>query len=195
MGMFDAPLPGQSLTTTPKNYPWESPPEMSNLNKAIDYYMEKLSSEETIDNLLEMLELKTPVTAMVNAITTVGVMQGLHSVDVKLLVSPMIHEYIRAIGKRAQVDIEDELDAPASPEDNSTTISMLQRAIDRIETSEDEEDDEGVELMRQTAKMLDDTAVEPEMEMQDEEPEIPEAPAPQMPQEEPRGLMSRRGPM
>ena len=193
--MFDAPLPGQSLTTTPKNYPWERPPEMSNLNKAIDYYMEKLSSEETIDNLLEMLELKTPVTAMVNAITTVGVMQGLHSVDVKLLVSPMIHEYIRAIGKRAQVDIEDELDAPASPEDNSTTISMLQRAIDRIETSEDEEDDEGVELMRQTAKMLDDTAVEPEMEMQDEEPEIPEAPARQMPQEEPRGLMSRRGPM
>ena len=32
MSMFDAPIPGQSLTTEPKNYPWERPPEMSDIN-------------------------------------------------------------------------------------------------------------------------------------------------------------------
>ena len=110
MAEFDAPIPGQSLTTTPKNYPWERPPEMSNVNEVIDYYMSRLSEEDSIDNIIELLNLKTPVNTIVNATTKLGVMHGLHTVDVKLLVSPVLHEYIKTIGKRAGIEVEDEFD-------------------------------------------------------------------------------------
>ena len=104
MSMFDAPIPGQSLMTTPKNYPHERPPEMSKLNEVLDYYMDKMTSEESIDNILELLYLKTPVNTIVNAATTIGVMQGLHTTDVKLLVSPVLHEYIKTIGKKLKMN-------------------------------------------------------------------------------------------
>ena len=29
MEMFNAPVPGESLTDEPRNYPWENPPELA----------------------------------------------------------------------------------------------------------------------------------------------------------------------
>ena len=200
MSMFDAPIPGQSLMTTPKNYPHERPPEMSKLNEVLDYYMDKMTSEESIDNILELLYLKTPVNTIVNAATTIGVMQGLHTTDVKLLVSPVLHEYIKTIGKRAGIEVEDELENVPTPDDTQSIVSSINQAIDKIETDEDEiKDDEGAELMRQTAKMLDDTSPIEENETEKEEAAILPETEPELvspPQEEkPQSLMSRRGTM
>ena len=156
MSMFDAPIPGQSLTTEPKNYPWERPPEMSDINEVISFYMKGMSSPQVIDNLLDMLELDTPVDAIVNAYTTVNVMKGMHNVDVKLLVSPVLHEYISTIGKAAGLDVKssfDEVDT-GDADNEQSTIQLINKRVNEIEVSEDEEDDEGVELMRQTSEML-----------------------------------------
>ena len=198
MAEFDAPIPGQSLTTTPKNYPWERPPEMSNVNEVLDYYMSRLSEEDSIDNIIELLNLKTPVNTIVNATTKLGVMQGLHTVDVKLLVSPVLHEYIKTIGKRAGIEVEDEFDRELPSSEKESVVSLIHDAIDKIEMDEDEtQDDAGVDLMRQTAKMLDEKEeTEEALPSPETEPEVAAPPSPQMPQEKPQqGLMSRRGPM
>ena len=190
--MFNAPIPLQSLNTEPKNFPWEKPPEMSDLKEVIDYYMNGLTKEPVIDNLIQLLEMKTPVDAIVNSYTTYNVMKGMHNVDVKLLVSPVIHEYIKSIGNKAGVDVVDWFTDNEPIEDKETIVSLINKEIDSIERKEtDEEDDEGVELMRQTADMLSDsqTVDEPmETEMEEENLETMETP-----QEKGMGLMSRRG--
>ena len=203
MGMFDAPIPGQSLTTEPKNYPWERPPEMSDINEVISFYMKGMSSPKVIDNLLDMLELDTPVDAIVNAYTTVNVMKGMHSVDVKLLVSPVLHEYISTIGKAAGLDVKssfDEVDT-GDADNEQSTIQLINKRVNEIEVSEDEEDDEGVELMRQTSEMLSSGSgmnEEPMMSPLEEEEEpmpMPPMKEEQQQQSPPTGLMSRKGAM
>ena len=201
MAMFDAPIPGQSLTTEPKNYPWERPPEMADIDEVISFYMKGMSSPKVIDNLLDMLELDTPVDAIVNAYTTVNVMKGMHNVDVKLLVSPVLHEYIATIGKAAGIDVKssfDEVDT-GDADNEQSTIQLINKRVNEIEVSEDEEDDEGVELMRQTAEMLSSGSgmnEEPMMSPLEEEEPMPMPPMKEEQQPSPpTGLMSRRGAM
>ena len=38
-----AAIPGQSLTDTPKNYPWERPAEIADPDEAIRYHMDRVS--------------------------------------------------------------------------------------------------------------------------------------------------------
>jgi len=203
MSMFDAPIPGQSLTTEPKNYPWERPPEMSDINEVISFYMKGMSSPQVIDNLLDMLELDTPVDAIVNAYTTVNVMKGMHNVDVKLLVSPVLHEYISTIGKAAGLDVKssfDEVDT-GDADNEQSTIQLINKRVNEIEVSEDEEDDEGVELMRQTSEMLssgsgmNEEPMMPPLEEEEEPMPMPPMKEEQQQQSPPTGLMSRRGAM
>ena len=203
MSMFDAPIPGQSLTTEPKNYPWERPPEMSDINEVISFYMKGMSSPKVIDNLLDMLELDTPVDAIVNAYTTVNVMKGMHNVDVKLLVSPVLHEYISTIGKAAGLDVKssfDEVDT-GDADNEQSTIQLINKRVNEIEVSEDEEDDEGVELMRQTSEMLSsgsgmsEEPMMPPLEEEEEPMPMPPMKEEQQQQSPPTGLMSRKGAM
>lgn len=201
MAMFDAPIPGQSLTTEPKNYPWERPPEMADIDEVISFYMKGMSSPKVIDNLLDMLELDTPVDAIVNAYTTVNVMKGMHNVDVKLLVSPVLHEYIATIGKAAGIDVKSSFDEvnTGDADNEQATIQLINKRVNEIEISEDEEDDEGVELMRQTAEMLSSGSgmnEEPMMSpLEEEEEPMPMPSTEEQQPSPPTGLMSRRGAM
>ena len=70
--MFDAPIPGQSLTDEPRNYPWENPPELSTVSETLDFYMEKLTDTDVIDNLLMMLQVGMPVEKITSTLTLGG---------------------------------------------------------------------------------------------------------------------------
>ena len=43
---FDAPIPGQSLTAELGSRPWQTPSRFSTVDDTIDYYMERMSSED-----------------------------------------------------------------------------------------------------------------------------------------------------
>ena len=70
---FDVPIPGQSLTMTPKNAPWERPPEMTDVKDVIDDYIDTISSEEVVDDLLMMLKLNVPIEPIVESLTSLGI--------------------------------------------------------------------------------------------------------------------------
>ena len=44
---FDTPIPGQSLTDTPKNYPWENPARFVDTDKAANFIWDKLHKKDT----------------------------------------------------------------------------------------------------------------------------------------------------
>ena len=48
---FDRPIPGQSLTDTPSNNPWENPAEMSEIEDVTKFYIERLANQEVLDDL------------------------------------------------------------------------------------------------------------------------------------------------
>ena len=53
---MNGPIPGQSLTKTPRNALYERAPEIVEPNDAIIWHMQKLSDPKRLDNLLFTLE-------------------------------------------------------------------------------------------------------------------------------------------
>lgn len=92
-----APIPGMSLTKEPRNQPWEAPPLYAKKEEALAFYLEKLSDKETLDDMLFILKRKFPVESFVEAMTSFGVMEGYHTVDVKVIISPVLHQHIMTL--------------------------------------------------------------------------------------------------
>ena len=53
--IFDTPVPGQSLTDEPGNYPWEHAPQYPTVEDASHVIWERLHREEVIDTIVVLL--------------------------------------------------------------------------------------------------------------------------------------------
>lgn len=96
IGPFDAPIPGESLTKTPKNAPYENPPEVSDPAEAIEVHLNNLSNPDAMEAVLELLESGYfDITEVVGGLMRVAVAHGIHSIDMSLLISPVVHEFIK----------------------------------------------------------------------------------------------------
>lgn len=93
--MFEAPIPGESLTREPKNAPFERPPELSDPEDALLFHIEKLTDEKRMASLFTLLESGTSIRQVTEGLVRAGVYKGMHSVDVSMLIAPAIHEYIK----------------------------------------------------------------------------------------------------
>jgi hypothetical protein len=97
-GFVNAPIPGMSLTTELGNRPWENPPQLVTVEDALEYYANKLIADsDNHDAILEMLELQVPVENVANILQKTAVMEGLHTIDVGVLVAPAVEEMIMAV--------------------------------------------------------------------------------------------------
>ena len=112
---FDAPIPGQSLTMELGSRPWQSKQQFSTVDEAIDYYMERMSSEDFMVQLVEVLESGVPVTVLANTIQMSGVMDGKHSLDVGMLILPMLMEMMMMLGDSADIKYDKGLNDPNKP--------------------------------------------------------------------------------
>ena len=103
--MFEAKVPGQSLTEEPGNYPWERPPQYTSVDEVMGMYMRSVSEEETLYNLFNMLDAKIPVSQIVQSMTLQGIGEGLYTPDVALLIMDELAMLIIAIAKAAGVEV------------------------------------------------------------------------------------------
>ncbi len=194
--LFNAPIPGQSLTDEPKNYPWERPPEITDPREAIKYHIDGLNNINTIDNVVELMQIGVPVRSLAKTVVTTAQMEGIHSVDVSLMINDIIYEELISIASEAGVDYttgDEPSEIDMKEKEEQSTIALLRRKLDAMEPGS-ESDDAGVELMRQTADMMEDPSMSDEMEpLQEEQEAMPmmEAPLEELEQEAPRGLMAR----
>ena len=153
---FDAPIPGQSLTMELGARPWQNASRFTTVDDTIDYYMERMSSEEFMVQLAEVLESGVPVTSIANSIQLSSVMEGVHTVDVGMLVLPMIMEMLMMIGDSAGVKYDKGLENPNKPILRNSTIAKAVAEYeakiedkDVVEETEDKEveDEEPTGLM------------------------------------------------
>jgi hypothetical protein len=97
---FDAPIPGQSLTDTPGNYPWEHSPNVTRVEDAMMYLTERFTEEENAQNLVSMLKAGVPVEAIARVVLFAGFTEGKWSVDLAILIGEPLMKLIAAIGSR-----------------------------------------------------------------------------------------------
>ena len=164
---LDAPIPGMSLTAELGARPWQSPPEGATLEDAVDYYIPRLGDPEYVGQVLDIVESGVPLTSIAESMTLVGNMEGKHTIDVGILVQPVIVEFLKGIA-----DITDTkyiMSADKEFRDKDVTEGMLNNVTKELQESLPKEQQSEI-----------DTLVDKSIDTNIEEVE------------EPKGLMSRR---
>jgi len=174
---FEAPIPGMSLTTELGSRPWEQPPQHSDVISAIDYYLENLFSSEGVDMIVGAAETGISAIDLVEQMTMTGTQNGLHSVDVGVLIAPILIEGIKTVADFTDVHLE-----TGDEEDENRFTEMMGAVIQRRLSDDVAAGEGGMSFDMEDFTMSDDEVSE--FEMGDEE---------MMPEEAPSsGLMSRR---
>lgn len=188
---FTAPIPGQSLTMEPGNAPWEQPPKMEDPEEAIKFHTKRLAKPDVMDDMLFALEAGFPVKTMVETLNTVSTMNGLYSVDVGLIVAPVLHEYIITAAKKAKINYEEGFrNKGAEAEKEKAKLSyLIQKRIEGLKP-----EDQGAQLLGEMSDNLSDAAPEQALKAETTSVEAPAMEAPATPPAK-SGLMARKGMM
>ena len=131
MREFSAPIPGQSLTTPPKNFAWERPPEITDPEEAIQMHLTRISQPEMMDAVLTAIDLQDlDIQTVTNGIIRGAVSKGIHSIDVGMMVAPVIHEFIKQATKAVGIEADDGfVDKKAKAAEREGTIAAKARKM------------------------------------------------------------------
>ena len=116
--MLNGPIPGESLTREPGNAPWEQPAKFSDPEEALEWHLKKYNNEDTVDDLLFLLDNEFPLNVLVESVLTGAVSLGIHTIDVSILIAPILHEYLMSLAKAGGVEVV-EFDGPSPDEKKS----------------------------------------------------------------------------
>lgn len=170
------PIPGESLTIEPKSIEYERPPQTVDVKEALPIHLDNLNRPEGMRDIVFFMQNDVPLKIMVEGLLRSAVLEGIHSVDISLMIAPVVHEYIKGELDALQIEYDEGID-------DSSQQELLQdkRAFDMaLEKFLEEEGDEPDVLS------LEDTVVPPAPEkiegLEDEGQE----------EEKPQGLMARR---
>lgn len=155
--LFDAPIPGMSLTHELGARPWQNPPQYTTVDEAIEYYLERMSTEEFNDQLIDIMEMGVPLTSLANMIQMSSVMDGKHSVDVGMLVMPVLIEMMMLIGDSAGIEYDSGLEDPNKVQTRPSLIAKLKKKLQDEKDKPSEEPEEvepEEEIMQEETKGL-----------------------------------------
>lgn len=162
---FDRPIPGMGMTHEVGARPWQTPPTYTTVEEASDYYIERMSNPAFREQLIDVMEMKIPLTTLANTIQLASVMEGLHTVDVGMLMIPILVETMMLIGDSADVKY-----VTGMEESKGERPAMINKIVNDMKMKQGEDEEMPME----------ETIEEP---MQEEEMPV---------EEEPKGLMARR---
>lgn len=123
--MFNAPIPGESLTREPKNAAYERPPELNDPEDALIYHIDRLTEESRISSVILLLENGLDVRTITEGVLRKGVLDGIHTIDVSIIIAPAVHEYIKTTADMVGIEYKegfetDERDKKLSYQINET---------------------------------------------------------------------------
>jgi len=134
---FDSPIPGQHLTSELGGRPWQSEPQYTTVDDAVEYYMARITSEDIIDQLIDVMEMGVPVTNIANSMQLASVMEGIHTIDVGMLVMPVIMEMMMMLAESAGIEYESGLENPNKNKVRATRVQKITRDFEKKLTKVD----------------------------------------------------------
>lgn len=149
---LDAPIPGHSLTKELGSRPWQQPAQYTTVEDALDYYIPRLESEEVTEQLLDVLEMGIPVTTVANTMQLGSVMEGKHSVDVGMLILPVLVELIMLIADSAKVEYTSGLE-----KDKKMRGSLVDLAVSKFNEEKNKTEDSDVVEEKDDGKLVADS--------------------------------------
>ena len=189
--IFDRVPPGYSLTQEPKGTPFQNPPEINDPEEAAMYHLDKMNDAQAFEDIGFFLEEGVPIPTLVQGITRGAVMAGIHSIDVSLIISPVLHEFIKDVGDVLGIDYDEGLEDPKARarQKYRRDVARADRMLKKLNIDVEETYQEGKGVDQDTKEQTDAMMIVAKAEVKEPETEMPEEE--NMPEEKSMGLMSR----
>ncbi len=189
--IFDRVQPGFSLTQEPKGTPFENPPDITDPEEAAMYHLDKMNNADAFEDISYFLEEGIDIPTLVQGMLRNAVFQGVHSIDVSLIVAPTLHEFIKDIGDITGVDYDEGISNSKDraviryQRNVSRAKKMLSKlGVDAEITMNSEKPAEDINMEEQMEAMI---VVDNEEPIEEVTPEMDSEP----PMEDLKGLMAR----
>ena len=130
---FSAPIPGMSLTTEPKSFAWEKPAKYADPEDALNHYINKISSPEILNRMGDILETNFPAADLVDSLILGGIMKGLHSIDVGVIIAPALFIFVVEIGEIINIDIVTGMEESDVPDEGMLRMAAKQEVEKDVE--------------------------------------------------------------
>ena len=104
--VFDATIPGQSLTDEPGRWPWDNPPKYPRFEDALNVAMTRMFNENGIEKIAAMLDAGIPAEGIARTIVFAGFMEGQYTPDVQFKSDMRNAKFLRSIVQRTEKDFE-----------------------------------------------------------------------------------------
>tara|TARA_R100001463_G_scaffold48299_4_gene97371 strand:- start:573 stop:1079 length:507 start_codon:yes stop_codon:yes gene_type:complete len=155
---FDAPVPGTGMTHEVGARPWQQPAQYTKIDEVAQLYVAQMQDEVFMENTLNLLETKMPVTMIANAIQTANVMNGVHSIDVGVLSLPIIMEMIMLIADTEGIEYVTGTERNIEAELQDSSIqAAIQQVEDETRMAREEEpiqEEEQVEMENMSTGLM-----------------------------------------
>ena len=154
---FDRPIPGMGMTHELGARPWQTPPTYVTVDEAADYYIEKMSSPEFKNKLLDVMAMNVPLTTVANTMQLASVMEGLHSIDTAIMISHSLFDLITAVADETGIEYKSGLtrEDTGVPDDSMIARAFAEPEAEEIrETFNEEELDRLVEGINKSSSGL-----------------------------------------
>ncbi len=139
MARFDYPVPGQSLTTPPRNAPYERPPQTVDPKEALQIHISNLNSKESMEDIAYFAEMGLDVKSQTEALLRSAVAEGIHSIDVSLTIAPLLHQFIVGRLEAMGLEYDEGINNVAEKEGirYQRNISKAMKMLSEIEPTDD----------------------------------------------------------
>ena len=153
---LNRPIPGQSLTSELGGRPWQSPPQYATVDDAMDWYLERFDDEEVVEELMSVIESGIPLSTLANSMQLGAVLNGVHSIDVGVLVMPIIIEMMKYLAEQTNTEYKmgDEPEETDRPSDAVIRSSLNSLKKQRENTGEEEPEMEEEETMPEPSGLM-----------------------------------------
>ena len=141
---FNAPTPGESLTTAPDmEKQWEKPPVYVEEDEAMEAVYLELTSEENLMPLIDLINDKTPLDQIAQVLLYKGYTKGIYNPDLMLLLAEPTMYLLIAIADYA--DIKDYVLYEGEEDDPDTDIGEDDITPENMADVSDEEQEPRIE--------------------------------------------------
>ena len=144
------PVPGQSLTHELRARPWQNPPQFNTVEESMDWYLERFDNPELVQELLSVIESGVPLGTIANSMQLGAVLQGVHTIDVGMLIMPILIEIMKTLAEKTDTkyvmgDEPVESDRPSDAVLDSALNKIKGMTIEEMPDEDVEDDEEEME--------------------------------------------------
>jgi hypothetical protein len=131
----EQPIAGQSLVNSPdQQYPWESPPEFTELQPAIEATFLELTEDEMFFSIVNLLRNNLSVGEVTQIILYDGFTKGMWNPDLMLLLVEPVMYMVLSLAERAGIqDVKIYKEQNEEPSSQEEQVKGLNKAIEAMQ--------------------------------------------------------------